>query len=231
MKRMKKTVFFDLYATLVYEEATTRFYEELASYIGVEKEHFLKFYKTHGADTMRGLYDGMAGRVEATLQSMGLPVPNELKKNVEELQPLYDESIVLYPDAIATLKSLRRQGYRLGLISNASSYSEPLLASLGLADLLDDYVLSYRTGILKPSPLIYLEACQRMAVSPSSCIYVGDGGDEELRGAKSTGFKTILIDRGLAHTVEAMRYADVVVLNLTDILADAVLELKEVTYG
>jgi FMN phosphatase YigB (HAD superfamily) len=41
-------------------------------------------------------------------------------------------------------------------------------------------VFSYEVKLAKPNPMIYDLACERIGVSPTECIFVGDGGSKEL---------------------------------------------------
>ena len=42
----------------------------------------------------------------------------------------------------------------------------------------------------KPGPAIYLLAAGRMGARPEDCVFVGDGGSDELAGAKAAGMRT-----------------------------------------
>ncbi len=43
----------------------------------------------------------------------------------------------------------------------------------------------------KPDPCIYEEAARRLGVAFNECVFVGDGGSNELAGAKAVGMKAI----------------------------------------
>ena len=43
----------------------------------------------------------------------------------------------------------------------------------------------------KPDSCIYREAAKRLCVDPEECIFVGDGGSNELTGAREAGMKAI----------------------------------------
>lgn len=214
---MKKTIFFDLYSTLIYEKPATKFYSELIKELGVENTEFMYYYRLHGNKTMAGKLEGMMGRVSETLTSLNMTTPKNISNLISKLQPLYDNAITTYSDTLETLDKIRQKGFKIGLISNASSYTEPLLKGLGIKERIDVSILSYRVGILKPSKEIYLYACRQLDEKPLNCVYVGDGGDEELYGAKVLGFETILVDRKLPHSDSAKAHADIAVKHLNEI--------------
>ena len=47
--------------------------------------------------------------------------------------------------------------------------------------------------MLKPDPGIYQLACERLGVQPSGCLYIGDGGSNELTGATKVSMDAVLI--------------------------------------
>ena len=61
------------------------------------------------------------------------------------------------------------------------------------APLIDEAILSCSVGLKKPDPRIYQLACIRLRVSPQRCLYVGDGGSNELTGATEMGMRAVLI--------------------------------------
>ncbi|AEI04456.1 HAD hydrolase, family IA, variant 1 (plasmid) [Afipia carboxidovorans OM5] len=204
-----RAVLFDLYYTLVCEREDNPFYETVAGELGLALETFRPHYNACGRPTMRGELDGMVGRVTEACRLAGhLAAPEAIIDVVERNMELFYGSVFIYGDAPDTLRRLRAGGFRLAIVSNASPYSEEVLRRSGLVADVDDIVMSYTLGTLKPDPRLYTEACQRLGVSPGDAIYVGDGGDDELEGARRIGMGTILVDRGLRHTDAARRFAD-----------------------
>lgn len=49
-------------------------------------------------------------------------------------------------------------------------------------------------GYLKPRSEIYEIALKKMNTIPEKCFFVGDGGSDELKGAKELGMKNILTE-------------------------------------
>ena len=46
---------------------------------------------------------------------------------------------------------------------------------------------------MKPDPRIYQLTAERLEVRPEECLFVGDGGSQELSGALSVGMHPVLI--------------------------------------
>ena len=44
---------------------------------------------------------------------------------------------------------------------------------------------------MKPDPEIYNLACERLGISPTKTVFVGDGGFDELQGATAVGMRPV----------------------------------------
>ena len=71
------------------------------------------------------------------------------------------------------VRSFRRR-HTVGLISNATSRLEDDLARLGIVGHFDHIFNSCRLGVRKPSPGIFLAACETLSVEPEECAFVDD---------------------------------------------------------
>jgi len=211
-------VCFDLYSTLIHESPDNPFYAQVAGSLGLDFARWLPAYRGRGADAMSGRLAGMAERVLAAAVDVGSPRPaEEVRAAVARAFPRFVDSVTADPQAWPLLTLLRDRGVRLALVSNASAYSEDVLDHLGLREVFDSVVLSYRVGLLKPEPGIYRLALAELGLAAADCAFVGDGGDRELRGARAVGLRTVLVDRGLAHSPDAAADADAVVRELAGV--------------
>ena len=61
---------------------------------------------------------------------------------------------------------------------------EERLKKSPLYNLFDEAIFSYEVGYLKPQAEIYQIALEKMNVNPEKSIFIGDGGSDELKGAK-----------------------------------------------
>jgi len=90
-----------------------------------------------------------------------------------------------YADAAPTLSALRAAGIRIAVVSNIGFDIRPLMAAWGMADLVDEFVLSYELGRIKPDPAIFRAACAALSVEPQNALMVGDSPADA--GAVATG--------------------------------------------
>lgn len=101
----------------------------------------------------------------------------------------------VFPDAESVLQQLRRRGYRLGIVTNGPKISQRIkLVESGMASLVDVVLISDEENIAKPAPEIFIRAADRLGVSVSDCVFVGDNPMTDIRGADSAGMKTVWLE-------------------------------------
>ena len=67
-----------------------------------------------------------------------------------------------------------------------------------LAGLFDAEVFSCVAGCAKPERAIYETCLQALELSAAECLFVGDGGSNELAGAREVGMPTVFISGVIA---------------------------------
>ena len=97
--------------------------------------------------------------------------------------------------AVDTLRQLRGDGVKVGLITVCSEDIETLWPESEFAGLFDAEIFSSSFGASKPDPRIYLACCEQLGVAPEDAVFVGDGANDELAGAQRVGMRAILIHR------------------------------------
>ena len=123
-------------------------------------------------------------------------VPEELIEPVCTIRLGYHRhALVPRPGAVETLRRLREDGYLVGLITVCSEDIELLWPETEFAGLFDAEIFSSRVGLSKPDPRIYLACCEALGVEPHEAVFVGDGANDELGGARRVGMDAILIHR------------------------------------
>ena len=93
---------------------------------------------------------------------------------------------------IEVLKEIKAAGIKLCLISNADIIDVMYWKESPLCHLFDDVVFSYEVGCVKPDKEIYDIALLKMKTTSDKCLFIGDGGSDELKGAKQLGIKTVM---------------------------------------
>jgi HAD superfamily hydrolase (TIGR01493 family) len=115
-----------------------------------------------------------------------------------QARELYDRLIdpaswTPYPDTAAVLAGLKRQGLRIAVVSNIAFDLRPAFAALGVLGDIDEVVLSYEVGAVKPNAEIFATALDRLGVGGADALMVGDS-EEADGGARALGCAFALVD-------------------------------------
>jgi len=111
-----------------------------------------------------------------------------IRQAVAHRQRRFDHALRQVPAGVlSVLAELRRRGLRLALVSNASTAEVRSWDASPLAPLFDVAVFSCECGHAKPEPAIYRQALAALALPAEACLFVGDGGSDEHRGAHAVG--------------------------------------------
>ncbi len=116
------------------------------------------------------------------------------------------EYIRLYPGVLEALEHLRRQGFRLWLLSNAQrSFTAYELRLLGLDTQFDGIYLSSDYQCRKPDSRFYRALLDEQNLDPHRCLMIGNDRETDIAGAKDVGMGTLYLHSNLtpAHQAEA----------------------------
>lgn len=105
-------------------------------------------------------------------------------------------------DTLDVIRRLRRDGYKLGMLSNNEPSHAAVDRERGTTAMFDVAVFSYETGMRKfdglKSPAggnIYRLTADKLGVSPSECVYVDDNSNC-VKGAEASGMHGVLFTEG-----------------------------------
>jgi len=71
-----------------------------------------------------------------------------------------------YPDTADVLKELAGKGVRIGVLSNIAFDIRPAFSARGLDAYVDEFVLSYEVGVVKPDPGVFRILVERLGPPP-----------------------------------------------------------------
>jgi putative hydrolase of the HAD superfamily len=104
-------------------------------------------------------------------------------------------AMVAYPEAAATLASLRDAGLAVGVCSNWGWELNAFLDEVGLLHLVDAGITSARAGARKPHPDIYARSTESLDVDPRDVLFVGDSWEPDVRGPRRLGMTAVHVWR------------------------------------
>ena len=192
---MKKVVFFDLFFTLADLEYQK---ENEFTLLNITRRQWESSAENSQVYNLRAT-GGVADEKEMLLSMVaGLPFSvseNQLDRLIEIRNERMKKALTeIHPDILFTLKQLKENGIKLCLISNADIIDKKYWHISPFALLFDDAIFSCDVGMVKPDKAIYQLAMERMNAEAINCYFVGDGGSNELSGAKNCGITTILTE-------------------------------------
>lgn len=138
-------------------------------------------------------------QIEMTAERLRLPYPvaaEVFRKLIYESE--FDGLTTLVEaGARDSLLRLKRRPLKLGVLSDYPMQNK--LSGMGLLDVGWDVLLSSEdVDSLKPNPLLFERALERIGVEPARALYVGDRRDTDIAGAAGAGLRTCLM-KGSRH--------------------------------
>ena len=188
-------VIFDLFGTLVPAPAAEGYQstvDDMAKLLSAPVNEFREAYGLRSTQRMTGVDTSIEETIVEACNSIGVtPSAVALAAIRESLVSGLASLLEPRPDALQTLIGLRDMGFQIGLITDCSPEAAEYWEKTPFAPLIPAPIFSCVEGVQKPDPAIFLAACRVLGVTPEACIYVGDGGSQELSGATCVGMHAI----------------------------------------
>jgi HAD superfamily hydrolase (TIGR01549 family) len=135
---------------------------------------------------------------------------------------------VFFQDFIDTLelregaKKLIKQAQQRGKVALISNFTyAPViyksLRALGISEFFSLVVVSDDVGWRKPSSHIFQTALNKLQIRASEAVYIGDSPNEDIKGAKTAGLKTVFVPsqfNTLKDLIESKQEPDYIVKDL-----------------
>ena len=193
---MIKAIYFDLFFTLIvpqYEKENNEF-----TILGITAEEWEHYAENDALYQERalGLVKNEKEIIEKITSIMLFEISDMQKVRLLKARENRMKAALnnVSKDILEVLKELKAKDVKLGLISNADVIDCKYWHQSPLAHLFDDVIFSCDVGILKPDKEIYELAMAHLNVKANECMFVGDGGSNELKGAKAVGMKTVFTE-------------------------------------
>jgi putative hydrolase of the HAD superfamily len=229
--RIQQCVVFDLFHTLVdddeFRPKSFRRTERIASLLQVDPVAFSSYW-TNTLTIRNTRSNPIVTLVEDYLSKLGKTCSPKLLSQIDYELGRYQDMAILNPrpEIINVLKSLTKNGFRLGLLSNCDKREARQWQRSPISSFFETVCFSYAIGCQKPDREAYQMVLEKLDASPSQTAFVGDGGSNELDGARAAGFGLVVFMKGFVsrnglHTAAELelfqRSADASIDNLRDL--------------
>jgi putative hydrolase of the HAD superfamily len=210
-----RAVIFDLFHTLTSADALRAPGRGTSEVLGVAREDWNKQLLVYSDDRLRGKITDPFVIIERMAHALDPAIPDKtIKEAVKNRIERFRYALINIEDStLDTLQELKETGKLIGLVSNADVNEVVGWEDSPLKPYFNSVVFSYRVGYIKPEREIYELALNELKVAPEDVLYAGDGGSDELRGAKEVGMTTALTIHVIKEfwperVVKARKYAD-----------------------
>lgn len=104
----------------------------------------------------------------------------------------FKNSCMPFPNLIGVLEELKDNDILLGIITNGKGqFQMDNIRALGIEKYFETILISEWEGMKKPEPQIFLKALDKLNVSPSQSIFVGDHPETDVKAAQNVGMKGV----------------------------------------
>ncbi len=196
LRNLGKTVLiFDLFHTLTDFESKWSTMPSTSRFLGLDSKEWNRrlFYDTHDRlcgfvrDEFRILRD-IVDKIDPSIDD------SRVEEAVKHRKERFRQCLMNIPVRnVETLRRLREDGYRLGLLSNADVMEKAFWSESPLFGLFDSVVFSCDAGFAKPERELFELSLKSLGCLPVEAVFIGDGGSDELKGAREAGLETILM--------------------------------------
>lgn len=185
---MIKSVIFDMYETLItLYESPLYFGEQIAKDAGIPVLKFQELWRPTETGRAIGQYT-FEGLLEQILKECDCYTEEKHRLIVKKRIACKEEAFKhLHQEIIPLLQALKNRGIKIGLISNCFSEEAMVIRKSVLFPYFDAVCLSYEEKIQKPNQEIFRRCLEKLSLSADECLYVGDGGSNELEAATTVG--------------------------------------------
>jgi HAD superfamily hydrolase (TIGR01493 family) len=124
------------------------------------------------------------------------PLPGMDGALLDALYATLHDVWVPYPDTLPVLRALADHGVRTAVLSNVGIDVRPVLARIGVAELVTAVVLSCDHGVVKPDPAMFELALAAVGAPATRTVMVGDNWRDD-GAAAALGIRTLILPSAL----------------------------------
>jgi putative hydrolase of the HAD superfamily len=221
----KKAYLFDLFHTLTGRESKWANLPTTSEFLGIDK-------KVWNDLLFNGSYDRLCGRekdefriIRTLVDKVKPDISDEMVREAVKIRKeRFGQALINIPnESVVTLETLKKRGKKLGLVSNVDVMEIALWEKSPIAHFFDSTVKSCYAGCAKPDADIYEISMSELGVRSDEAVFIGDGGSDELAGAKKVGLTTVMIT-GIIQELwpekipDRRKWADYEIVNITELM-------------
>ena len=138
-----------------------------------EKYHALINEKTFASPEWK-LMDKGDYEVEEAIEIMCREIPTELHSEVRAMILDHEGEMPPIEGMYPIVESLRKNGYKIYLLSNCPAWFDDFKKSVPAFDFFDGFIISARYNLIKPGKEIYGVLFDEFSLVPEECFFIDD---------------------------------------------------------
>ena len=220
-------VIFDLFHTLVGLTNVVAPALRAWEYLGIAEQRWRNALFNNAENRLRGKVTDPNEVIRDIVCKIDPTITHEKTERASRLRLQQFESVLSRIDSqvLDVIRELKKQGKALGLISNADRIEVHSWSRSEISAYFDSAVFSCHTGYVKPEREIYTHSLSQLNLHSGQCLFIGDGGNNELEGAKNVGMDTAITlqfsdDPTAASVLRRRAQADFEIRHISDLLHD-----------
>jgi putative hydrolase of the HAD superfamily len=226
MAEKYKAVIFDLFTTLTslthLPDAPGRFAHEI---LRISKEAWTNALFHMSRERLIGNITDPVDIIRDVAWKVDPSVPDALLEETAAQRRIRFDFCLKNPPAgvLDSVRTIKEAGYKLALLSNADVIEAEGWVGSEFEKYFDTAVFSCHVGYMKPDPEIFQICLDRLGLTGPDCLYVGDGGNQELIASAEAGMTAVLTSQFLRRSrpekvEERERTVNYHIQNLNEIL-------------
>jgi putative hydrolase of the HAD superfamily len=193
---MIKAIFFDLFFTLIDPKYSTGYNEyDIVGISAEEWEHYTENDELYKERALGNIKDERV-IIDRIIESIPYNISVEQKIEILNSREKRMQKALLVIDSkiLHTIKAIHEKGVKICLISNADVIDSKYWNQSPIAPYFSEVVFSCDVGMMKPDLRMYEYALDKLNVKAEESLFVGDGGFDELAGARRAGMKVVFTE-------------------------------------
>ncbi|MGI6578835.1 MAG: HAD family hydrolase [Saccharofermentanales bacterium] len=148
------------------------------------------------------LDDGSANEAEV-MEIFKNKLPVRLHDQMITLVTQWDIPLLEVEGMSQLIKELKAKGYKIYLLSNASSRQHEYWDRISASEYFDGTVISADVKMVKPDPKIFEHLCEKFSLLPAECFFIDDL-EQHVIAAESIGIEGYVFDGNVSKLRQAL---------------------------
>jgi FMN phosphatase YigB (HAD superfamily) len=123
--------------------------------------------------------------------NLGLQPTESNIKLLLKIKDRADSKVKLFDFTLKLLKKIRKQGYKIGLITNNNVFQKKYVQKTSILNFVDYPLFSHQVGVVKPDLRIFRKMIKISDCKAGDILMIGDSLTDDIIPARKLGMKTI----------------------------------------